>query len=151
MHNNLKGKGPLWGFIWSTASRVRSPTSGKMRSSWSRSSGPHEDDLRAGTLILQRQADGIGLVQSGEEDVPGRLHCSIPVLVQSLGAEGKSTFTWADDDRKRKEGFKLKDLDKILGNFFSLKGWYGATGFSERWSSPIPGGVQGQAGWGLLI
>jgi len=64
-----------------------------MRSSWSRSSGPHEDDLRAGTLLLQRQADVIGLVQSGEEDVPGRLHCSIPVLVQSLGAEGKSTFT----------------------------------------------------------
>ena len=34
----------------------------------------HEDDQRAGAPLLWRQAEGSGLIQPGEEKVPGKPH-----------------------------------------------------------------------------
>jgi len=40
-------------------------------------------------------------------------------------------------------------LDQISGANFSLRGWWGAwTGCPESYGWPVPGGAQGQAGWG---
>ena len=40
----------------------------------------HEDGQRAGAPLLQRQAEGARLLQSGEEKALGRPHCGFPVL-----------------------------------------------------------------------
>jgi len=49
--------------------------------------GPEEgrkDGQRAGAPLLQRQAEGAGLVQPGEEKAVRRPHCSLPVLKKGL-------------------------------------------------------------------
>ena len=45
--------------------------------------GP-EDDQRAGAPPLQRQAEGAGLFQPGEEKAAKRTHCSLPVFKREL-------------------------------------------------------------------
>lgn len=43
--------------------------------------GPEEgekDDQRAAAPLLQREVEGDGVDQHGEEKTPGRLHCSLP-------------------------------------------------------------------------
>lgn len=60
-------------------------------SCWSRSRGAHVDDWRAGVPILWRQAEGGGLVPSGEEEVPGRPHCSLPLLKGDLQESRRGT------------------------------------------------------------
>jgi len=49
-------------------------------------------DQRAGALLLQRQAEGAGLVQLGEEKAVRRPHCSLPVFKRGLQTGRKSTF-----------------------------------------------------------
>ena len=44
----------------------------------------HKDDQRAGVPLLQRQAEGAGLVQFGAEKAPGKPLCSLPVLREIL-------------------------------------------------------------------
>ena len=39
----------------------------------------HEDDQSAEASLLQRKAEGAGLVQPGEGKAPGKPHCSLPV------------------------------------------------------------------------
>ena len=43
-----------------------------------------EDDQKAGAPLLQRQAEGAELDQSGEEKAPGRPHYGLPVPKRSL-------------------------------------------------------------------
>jgi len=43
-----------------------------------------EDNERTGAPLLQRQAEGAGLVQPGKEKAPGRPYCGLPVLRGSL-------------------------------------------------------------------
>jgi len=66
----------------------------------------HEDDQRAGAPLLQRQAEGAGLVKSGEEKAAGRTHCDLPVLKRSITAGEKSTFY---QGRRSANGFKPKE------------------------------------------
>ena len=47
----------------------------------------HKDDQRAGTPLLQRQVEGDGLAQPGEEKVLGRPYCSFPVFELLEGRE----------------------------------------------------------------
>jgi len=58
-----------------------------------------EDDQRAGAPLLWRQAEGVGLVQLGEEKDAGTLHCSLPVLERSLQAGG--LFTQCNGNRDK--------------------------------------------------
>jgi len=44
----------------------------------------HEDAQKAGASLLRRQAERVGVVQTGEEKASGRPHCSLPVLKQEL-------------------------------------------------------------------
>jgi len=44
----------------------------------------HEDDQRAGAPLLWRQAEGTGLVWSGEEKAVWRLPCGLPIFKGSL-------------------------------------------------------------------
>ena len=46
--------------------------------------GGYEDDQRAGAPLLQRQAEGAELDQSGEEKAPGRPHYCLPVAKRNL-------------------------------------------------------------------
>jgi len=52
----------------------------------------HEDDPRAGALLLWRQAGGIGLIQPGKEKAVGKPHSGLPVFKGSLQTWGKLTF-----------------------------------------------------------
>lgn len=63
---------PSWGLIWNTVSRSGAvgavPEDGC------------KDDQRAGAALLWKKVEGAELVQLREEEAPGRLHCSLPVL-----------------------------------------------------------------------
>ena len=41
-------------------------------------------DQEAGAPVLRRQAQRVGLVQSGEEKALGRSHCGLPIIGWSL-------------------------------------------------------------------
>jgi len=65
----------------------------------------HEDDQRVGVPLLWRKADGIKIVQPGEEKAPGRPHCGLLVLAGSLWTGGRPNFYTG----QRGNGFKLKE------------------------------------------
>lgn len=46
-----------------------------------------ESDQKAGAPFLQRKFEGVGLVLLGEENTPGKPHCSLLLLEGSLQAE----------------------------------------------------------------
>jgi len=48
--------------------------------------GPEEghEDQRAGAPRLSRKVEGLGLVQLGVQKGLGRIHCSLPVIEESL-------------------------------------------------------------------
>ena len=50
-----------------------------------------------------------GLVQHGEEKAVGKPLCNFPVLKGVYKQEGKQLCTWADSDRTRGNGFKVKE------------------------------------------
>lgn len=57
-----------------------------------------------------------------------RPHCGLPVLKGSLSTGGSVTFfAWPDNERTRKNGFKLKKGKFILhvGRRFLVRGWLG--------------------------
>ncbi|GAB0199613.1 mitochondrial enolase superfamily member 1 [Grus japonensis] len=56
----------------SAASSSGVPRTSRTWSCWRESRGGHEDDPRAGAPLLWRQAEGVGVVQPGEEKGPGR-------------------------------------------------------------------------------
>jgi len=68
----------------------------------------HRDDQRAGALLLQRQVEGVGLVQLGEEKTMGRPHCSLPVLKGSYEQQQDQLFIDSDSDRTKGNGFILR-------------------------------------------
>jgi len=93
---------------------------------------------------------GAVLVQPGKEKAPGRPHCSLPVLEGRL-LTGGSLFTRSDSDRRRRNGFKLREgkfkLDDRRKSFpqRAVRRWHSCP---EKLWGPIPGGTQGQEGWG---
>jgi len=94
-----------------------------------------------GSPLLWREAEGDGLVQSGEEKAAGRPHCSLTIPKGSLQIRGKSTFYIGNSNRTRENSFKLKEgrfrLD-VRGSV-SLRGWWGTgTGCLERLWMPHP-------------
>ena len=74
--------------------------------------GPEEDDNsdpRAGTPLLQENAERVGAVQPGEEKAVGRLYCGLSVPEGACEKAGEGLFTKACSDRTRGSGFKLKE------------------------------------------
>ena len=55
--------------------------------------------------LLQRQAEGAGLVQSGEEKAPGHFIVAFQYLKGAYKQEGDQLFTQSDSDRSRWSGF----------------------------------------------
>jgi len=101
---------PSWGASWSTASRSGASNTGRM---WSFKGGyreGHEDDPRAGALLLRRLVEGTGLVQPRKEKAAGRdFIMAFQDLKGAYKHEGNWLFTWVDSDRTRGNGFKLKE------------------------------------------
>ena len=65
--------------------------------------------------------------------------------------EGDQLFTWLDSDRTTGSGFKLKEGRfglAVMKKFFTqrvVRCWHSCP---EKLWCPIPGGAQGQVGWG---
>ena len=63
-----------------------------MWSCWSWSRQGHEDDQRTGAPQRVLIGEAVVVIQLGEEKALGRHHCGLPVLEESLQAEGGLTF-----------------------------------------------------------
>ncbi|KAK4827389.1 hypothetical protein QYF61_017794 [Mycteria americana] len=81
----------------------------------------HENDLRAGTPLLQGQAERVGVVQPGEEKAVGRPYSSLPGAYRK---DGDRLYSKACCDRTRSNGFKLREgrcrLD-LRKTFFAMR------------------------------
>lgn len=75
-------KGPLQlkRFCDSTVSRSWLHSTGKMWSCWNGSKGWFENYQRAGAIPSGESLGALELFQSGEEEVPGRAQCVLPVF-----------------------------------------------------------------------
>ena len=81
----------------------------------------------------------------------GRIHCSLPNLKGAHSRFGEGTFVRECSDRAMGNQFKLEEVRFRIDDrwkFFTVK-------VVKRWHScpeklwyPIPGGAQGQVGWG---
>ena len=99
-------------------------------------------------------AEGTGIVWSGEEEAQGRRYCSLQLPERRLWRSGGCPHLTGNSNRIRRNGFKFHQ------RWFRLSIWKNV--FSERmvryWHRlprevdrvPIPGGVQGKSGRGLL-
>ena len=93
-----------------------------------------------------------GLVQPGEKKAAGDLIAAFQYLKGAYKQEGSQLFERVDNSRTRGNGFKLKEgrfrLD-IRGKFFTESGEVLEQLPREAVDAPsIPGGVEGQVGWG---
>lgn len=66
-----------------------------------------EYDERAGGSLLQRQAEGVRVVQLAKENDLGRPYRTFQCLKGPYKKTGSELFTRADSDRIRRSGFKL--------------------------------------------
>lgn len=107
----------------------------------------HEDDLGAGAPFLQRQAERIGTVQSGEDKAPGRAYCSLSVLEGHLQERWTASFQQVYCDRTRGNLFKLKkgrfrlDRRKRFFTIMVMSHWNRLpravwVSHSQKWSGP---------------
>jgi len=113
---------------------------------WSGSRGGHKDAQWAGAPLQWKQAERARLVQVGEEKALGRPNGSLLILTGAY-KQGDQLFTLFDSDRIRENGFKLKER-RCWGKFFPqrvVRRWHSCP---EKLWCPIPGGAQGQVGWG---
>jgi len=85
------------------------------------------------------------------EKALGRTHCGLPILNRAYIQETDGLSTCSDSNGTRGNDFKLKEerfnLDDS-GKFFTERAvrlWHSCP--EELWC-PIPGGTQGQVGWG---
>ena len=111
----------------------------------------HKDDPRAGTPLLQGQAERVGAVQSREEKAPGRPYSSLPVPEGAYRQDGEGLFTRVSNDKARGNGSKLKEggfrID-IRRKFFTMrvvKHWNMLP--REAVDTPFLEVFQGQVGW----
>jgi len=136
----------------STVSRSGAPRTRKTESCWRGSRGGHKDDQRAAAPPLQRQAEGAGLVQHGEEKVQGDLIAACQYLNGASKQEGSQLFQRVDNSRTRGNDSKWKErkfrLD-VRGKFFTMRVVRCWNSYPERLWVPHPRGVQGQIGWAL--
>lgn len=59
--------------------------------------------------LLERKAEGLGLVKPGEENALLRPHYSLPYFKGAYNQEMDQHFTWTDNDRIQRNDFKLKE------------------------------------------
>jgi len=69
----------------------------------------HKNDQRDGTPLLWGKAERVGVVQSGEENSLGRPYSSLPVPEGAYKRAGEGLSTRACSDRRKGNGFKLKE------------------------------------------
>jgi len=69
----------------------------------------HEDTHRAGTPLLWRQAEGLGFFSLENRGFLRAFIATVQYLKGDYLQEGNQLFTWADSDRMRGNGFKLKE------------------------------------------
>jgi len=85
------------------------------------------------------------------EKALGRPHCDLQHFSQGFKKRCRPTFMWSDSDRTKCNDFKLKDgsfrveAGKKLFNQEVERRWHSCP---EKLWCPIPGGTQGQVGWG---
>ena len=112
----------------------------------------HKEDQRAGAPLLQGQAEGVGVVRPGEEKALGRPSSGLPVPKGAYRKAGEGLFVREWSGGTKRNGFKLKEgnfrLD-IRRKFFTEGGEALAQAAQRSCGCPIPGGAQGQAGWGF--
>lgn len=55
-----------------------------------------------------KEAEGTGVVESGEEEAPGRPNCSLTVLTRGHKKAGQGLLTRAYNNRRRVTGFEIR-------------------------------------------
>ncbi|TRZ07917.1 hypothetical protein HGM15179_019191 [Zosterops borbonicus] len=86
-----------------------------------------QDEQRDGAALLGGKAGTAGIVQPGQEKLWAELRVALQGLEGVTRKREEGLFIWAESDRTRGNGFKLKEerLDGILGRNCSLGGWGG--------------------------
>ena len=101
---------------------------------------PYKDRLRE-----------LGLFRLEKRRLRGDLIAAFQYLKGAYKQEGRQLFERGDKSRTRANGFKLKEgrfrLD-VRGKFFTMSGEVLERAARRSCGCPVPGGVQGQVGWG---
>lgn len=115
--------------------------------SWSKSSRHHKVDKGTGALLLQGQAEKVGVVHPGEEKVVWRPHDNLPVSEGACREAIAELFDRRCSDRTRRNDFKLKKSVRLVirRKFFTMsrvRPWH----MLSRGAVDVPSSVQGQGG-----